>query len=248
MIKKVGNVLLLGTSHVAKQSAKEIKEAILEHKPDVVAIELDYLRFKKLMKTNFKEKPDHFRMLKEFGVAGYLFLAVGGYVQKKIGKNLGIEPGIDMKTAYLVARDNKIPTALIDQDIRLVMKKLKRVPFFKKISMFSNLIFKSFKKEYRKKLNFDVKKGVPDDEYIEAALDILKKEVRVLYDILIHDRNKFMVEKIAKLKENHDGLILVVVGAGHVAGMEELLQVSRVRDLGYGKPGDVTLSFNLNVD
>ena len=45
MIKEIDNIILLGTSHVAKQSAKEIEEAIEKYNPEVVGIELDFGRF-----------------------------------------------------------------------------------------------------------------------------------------------------------------------------------------------------------
>jgi pheromone shutdown protein TraB len=35
MITKVDNIILLGTSHVSKKSAKEIKKTIEEYKPEV---------------------------------------------------------------------------------------------------------------------------------------------------------------------------------------------------------------------
>lgn len=223
MIKKIGNVVLLGTSHVAEQSVEEIGEAIMKYEPEAVGIELDYARFRKLMSTR-KEKVNTMAMIKEFGVSGYLFVAIGSYVQKKVGRSLNIEPGADMKAAYLKAREHKIPTALIDMDIRVIVKRISRLSFSQKMGMFFNLFFKSFKKEYRNKLNFDVRDGVPDEKFIESALEILQKEVPMLYKILIEDRNAFMVKKVMSLRENHEGNILVVVGAGHVKGMYEMLQ------------------------
>ena len=137
---------------------------------------------------------------------------------------MDIEPGIDMKTAYLNAREHKIPTALIDLDIRITLKKLSSLSFGKKFSMFSSLFFKSFKKEYREKLNFDVKKGVPDEKVIVQMLKIVKKEVPDLYKILIHDRNVYMCDKLLELKQKHSGYILAVIGAGHLEGMKEILE------------------------
>lgn len=227
MIKRIDNIVILGTSHVAKQSVKEIENSINVLEPEVVAIELDYSRFKRLMSKKEKnEKVDTMKMIKEFGVAGYAFMLAGSYVQKKVGKSLGIEAGIDMKSAYLKAREKKIPTALIDLDIKYTIKKISKLSFARKSSMFFNIIFKSFKKEYRNTLQFDVKKGVPDDEFISKAIGILRKEVPDLYKILIADRNKYMVDKLLALRNNHEGVIIAVVGAGHVEGMYELLEKS----------------------
>ncbi len=245
MIKKVGNIILLGTSHVARQSAKEIEEAIENYSPQVIAIELDMERLRNLMSKNQKEKSSFKRMnaiRKDIGLSGYIFAQIAAFVQSKIGKSLGIEPGVDMKTAYVKARDKKIPTALIDQDIRITLRKFSKLGFRRKISMFSSLFFKSFKKEYRERLSFDVKAGVPDEKVIIEMLSIVKKEVPDLYRILIHERNVFMAEKLLKLRENHEGNILAVVGAGHLAGMVEYLEKN------YKVPDKISYSFSVEVD
>ena len=225
MIKIIDNIILLGTSHVAHQSKKEIEETIEKYLPEVVGIELDFHRFQALMSENKDKKKNNYtrKLIKEIGFSGYMFALIAGYVQQKVGESMNIEPGIDMKSAYLKAREHKIPTALIDIDIRLTLKKLSALSFGKKISMFSSLFFKSFKKEYREKLQFDVKKGVPDEKVIVEMLKIVKKEVPDLYNILIHDRNVFMCNKLLELKQKHPGYILAVVGAGHLEGMYEIL-------------------------
>ena len=128
-----------------------------------------------------------------------------------------------MKTAYLESRKKKIPVTLIDVPIKITLKKLSKLSFRRKMSMFSSLFLKSFKKEYRNQLSFDVKDGVPDEKTINQMLKIVEKEVPDMYRILIGDRNKYMVDKIMKLREVHEGPILAVVGAGHLEGMYEIL-------------------------
>ena len=226
MIKKIDNIILLGTSHVAKQSAKEIKETIEKEKPEVVAIELDLERFQALMsksKEDKKKSKKKYNARKEIGLSGYLFAKLAGYVQEKVGESLGIDPGVDMKTAYLEARKHKIPVSLIDIPIKKTLKKMSALSFKRKVSMFSSLVFKSFKKEHRNKLNFDVKKGVPDEKVIIEMLKIVEKEVPDMYKILIEDRNVYMAERLLRLKESHDGPIIAVLGAGHLDGMYKYL-------------------------
>ncbi len=227
MIKKVGRIILVGTSHVGKDDIKKIEAIIEKEMPDVVGIELDSKRFKSLMDPNkdtqkmtYKQK---LAAMKEFGTFGFMFAQLAGYVQKKIGKQMDINPGIDMKTAYLKARELNIPVSLIDQDIKITLKKMSKLSFFKKIGMVSSLFFKSFKKEYRELLNFDLKK-VPQEKVIRQMIGILKKESPHLYNILIHQRNIYMSKRLLKLCENHNGQILAIVGAGHVEGMEEYLK------------------------
>lgn len=246
MKRIIGDIILLGTSHVAKQSAKEIEEVIDEFNPEVVAIELDIDRFRSLMDENRnKGKSKYsFKQIKEFGVGGFMFAYIAGQVQKKVGQSLGIEPGLDMKTAYILARDRKITTALIDLNIRYTMRKISKLGFFKKIGMFSNLFIKSFNKEYRKKLNFDLNK-VPEEKLILEMMGILKKEVPDMYKILITDRNRFMCDKLIDLNEKHEGKILAVVGAGHVDGMEEILKKHFAEN---SFEGSINYSYTVDID
>lgn len=241
MIKEIDGIILLGTSHVARQSAKLIKETIDKEKPEVVAIELDYYRFKTLMSKKKKKSSNPFTVISDIGLFSYLFMQIAAYVQKKVGKQLNLNPGIDMKTAYLKAREEKITTALIDEDIRVVLRKFKKIPFFKKVGLFFSLFLKGFKKEYREKLNFDVKKGVPDERVVETAIEVLKKEVPILHEILIEGRNRYMVNKLRQLRSNHEGKILAVVGAGHVKGMYDLLSQNNDKN-------SISVSFQMEVE
>lgn len=224
MEKRIGNIILLGTSHVSEESSKKIKEIISKELPEVVAIELDFNRLRKVLSTSEKDqkKESSIKLIREYGITGYLFLIIGSFVQRKVAKDLGIEPGIDMKTAYNEARKNKIPSALIDRDIRIVLKEMSAIPFSKKFSMFGSLLFKGFKKEYREELSFDPK-TVPDEELIKKALEIMRKELPEFYKILIDSRNEHMSDRLLDLSSKHEGDILAVVGAGHIEGMYEIL-------------------------
>ncbi|MFW6283727.1 MAG: TraB/GumN family protein [Minisyncoccales bacterium] len=240
MLENIDNIYLLGTAHVSKQSQKDIISQIELLKPEVVAIELDLGRLRALLEENKdKKKKKKSLPIKELGLGGYIFAKVGGYVQSKIAKKLGVESGIDMKTAFLEARKHKIPTALIDQNIQITLKNFSKIPFTKKFKIFSNLIFKSFNKKYKKELNIDISKGIPNSKELEKILAIIQREAPELYQVLIHNRNVYMVEKLLKLREKHQGPILAVLGAGHVPGMFELLKQE------INNPNKVEFSFTI---
>jgi len=241
MIKIVDRIILVGTSHISESSVDEIKDVIEKYNPDVVGIELDTRRFKSLMSTTKEEKQvSNYKKIKELGTFGFLFAQLAGFVQKKVGGQVNVDPGVDMKGAYEAARDKKIPTALIDIDIKVTLKKLSNISFFKKIGLVSSIFFKSFKKEYRNLLDFDLKK-VPEDEVVVKMIGILKKETPDLYNILIEDRNKYMVKRLFDLRAKHDGYIVAVVGAGHVEGMTKLIKKT------LQKKGKSNISFSFKI-
>jgi len=241
MIKIVDDIILVGTSHVAKQSKKEIIAAIEFYKPELVCLELDIDRFNHLMNPRKDKKTPNYKILREIGFAGYLFAKIGGFTQKKIGKSLGIEPGIDMKTGYLEARKNKIATALIDIHISKTLRKLSQISFSKKIKLVFNLFTKGFKKEYREKLYFNPKDGVPEEEQILLMIEMIRKEVPILYKILIGDRNMYMANKIMELKKNHKGAVMAIMGAGHLKGIENILTNKIFAN-------QISFSFNIDVE
>jgi len=220
------NLTIIGTSHIAKQSINEIKTAINENKPDIVAVELDLQRASTLMSE--ERSKISIRDILKIGVKGYLFVKIGQYVQQKLGKMVGIAPGSEMKTALKLAHQNKLQVALIDQPIQITLKNFSKNLTWKEKFRFVGDFFKGifFRKKQLKELgldNFDLTK-VPEEEVIEKMIGQLKKRYPNLYKTLITDRNKYMVKKLVRLlRSNPDKKILCIVGAGHKKGMEKLL-------------------------
>lgn len=217
---------IIGTSHIAKQSIDEIKKAILEEKPDLVAVELDIQRAATLLQQR-RHKISLGEIL-HIGVRGYLFAKIGQYVQQKLGKMVGVAPGSDMKTALELAKKNKIDVAFIDQPIRITLSNFSRSLTWREkwrffLDMLRGLLFP------RKQLRelgldrFDLRK-VPADSLLKKILAQLKGRYPSIYKVLVEDRNKYMVKQLVLLmKENPRKKILAVVGAGHKEGMEKLL-------------------------
>lgn len=223
MIKIIDRIVLIGTSHVAENSIKEIEETITKYSPEVVALELDTPRFQALMSEGDEKKKakKSYSAVSELGAFGYVFARVAGYVQKKVGTKLGVDPGVDMKGAYLFAREKKIPVALIDINIKVTMKKLSKLSFFKKLSLFGSIL-RPAKKEEKDLLDFDLK-NVPNEEVVIKMIEVLEKRTPDLYKILIDDRNIYMAKKLLSLKDKHEGMIVAVMGAGHLDGISKIL-------------------------
>ena len=142
------NLMVIGTSHIAKQSLEDVKEAIEGWKPDIVALELDKRRLYSLFR-----KPGKIRIydIKRIGIKGFIFSLIGAWAEKKLGDMVGVAPGSEMKNAIGLARKNNIKIALIDQDIEIT---LKRFCFSTKNS---RKILRSFSHLSRKRRGRDIK-------------------------------------------------------------------------------------------
>lgn len=211
-------LIILGTSHVAKESKKEIKKVFAEFMPDIIAIELDRQRFSALQQ-NLKSKLA-ITDIKYLGVTGFLFAVIGKFLQKRIGNSVGMNPGEEMMLGATLAKNNKLPLGLIDQDIRITLKNLsKRVKFSEKMKMVLDVFRAPFMKQ--EKITVDLNK-VPPAELITKLMTQLKDRYPGFYKALVDDRNKHMAKKLfILLKNNPDKKILAIVGAGHKEGMEK---------------------------
>ncbi len=219
-------VRIIGTSHIAKQSQQEIQQAIHEDHPDVIAVELDVHRASALLDKG-KTKIS-FSSAREIGIKGYVFAKVGQYVQQKLGKMVGTAPGTDMKTALLLAQKEHIQVAFIDQPIQVTLRKFSKNLTWKEKGRFVADLVKGllFPKKQLQELglgSFDLR-TVPEERIITQLISHLKKQYPSVYKVLVEDRNKYMVKQLVILMREHpEKNILVVVGAGHKKGMEELL-------------------------
>lgn len=219
-------IKIIGTSHIAQQSVEEIKRAVEEFQPEIIAVELDFQRAVALtqQQKNKTSLSDIFRV----GVKGYVFVRIGHYIQQKLGKIVGVVPGSEMKAALELARAKNLKVALIDQPIDITLKKFSKNLTWKEKFRFVGDILGGFltPKKKIKKLGltkFDLTK-VPDQKTIDSLIKQLEERYPNVYKTLITDRNKYMVKELVKLlRENKDKKILVVVGAGHKEGMENLL-------------------------
>lgn len=222
---------IIGTSHVAKESVKEIEKEIESFKPDYVCIELDAQRLNALLskqKTSFNPK-----LIKQIGLMGYLFGVVGHVVQQKIGKKLNIVPGKDMLTAYLVAKKHKIKIVLIDQNVRITLKNVSKNFNSKERwklvrDILEGIFFKkrAMKKAKQKLGNVSINLNeVPSEKVINLMINNLKTEYPGLHKALVEDRNIFMSDNICKiLKKEPTKKVLAIVGAGHKKEMNKLIK------------------------
>ncbi|MBW3020535.1 TraB/GumN family protein [Candidatus Woesearchaeota archaeon] len=218
----ISNLKIIGTSHISSKSVKHVSDSIKNEKPDIVCVELDKGRLMSLMEDQNSRIP--FKAIFDLGLKGYLFALIGGFAQKRLGRIVNTKPGADMRAAVETAKEMKIKTYLIDQDVRITLRKFSKAWKFKDtFNLIKEILFGSFRK---KNLPFDLSK-VPSDEVIEMMINEVKVKFPSIYKVLIDDRNRVMSRRLVKLmKDNPEAKILVVVGAGHKKGMEELLRNS----------------------
>ncbi len=214
----IQNLIIVGTSHIAIESIQEVTKAIVELKPDIIALELDLKRFKRLISGK-----EHKVKLSDIRQKGFLINLIGAYIERYLGKKVGVMPGAEMKEAIRLAKEDKIKIALIDQDISITLRKLKEnFTWREKLRLVKTILTAPFATQSTKKIKLDLTK-VPEQKLINQLTLQVKKEYPSIYKVLIEERNEIMASKLITLMHENKK-VLAIVGAGHVSGMERIIK------------------------
>jgi len=94
ILKKEGKeILLVGTAHVSKDSAREVKELIEQEKPDSVCVELCSARYNSINNRNKWKNMDIITIIKQKKALLLLVNLILSSFQKRLARQLGINPG-----------------------------------------------------------------------------------------------------------------------------------------------------------
>lgn len=218
-------ISIIGTSHIAQESIERIKKAIEEKTPSCIAVELDLDRYHSLkeQQTGTERK----KYIDKKNLLQYLTLTLLIKVQTKLSEYTGIGAGEEMLFAATHAEKKGIPVKLIDQHINTTILKLSGISTAERIKFLLYLIvgtislpFIPFLSMFSKK-KMDLNK-VPEKEFVLELTGEFKKKFPQTYLVLVEERNTIMAEKIKKLGESYENIV-VVVGIGHSEGLKEIL-------------------------
>ncbi|MBC8199889.1 MAG: TraB/GumN family protein [Desulfobacterales bacterium] len=214
-------VILLGTAHVSKESAKLVASVIEEEKPDTVCIELCQSRYQSIRQKNRWQNMDIIKVIKEkkaFLLLSNLLLAS---FQKRIAEKLDVKPGAEMISAIETAEKVGAQVHLADRDIRITLSRTWRVmSLWDKLKILFQLI--SSAGEIDEISEKDIEK-MKQEDMLETLLADVKKSLPALRDILIDERDRYLAHKIRTAPGKR---IVAVVGAGHVPGIKKYWEVN----------------------
>ena len=214
---------IIGTAHVSADSVNEVKDAIYEQHPEVVAIELDRGRYTRLKKEMMGIEEDDSisvtQIIKENKVGLFFVTTILGYFQSKIGADVDVKPGSEMVGAIEACEDLNIPIALIDREINTTLQRaLNKMGFMEKMKFLFGLLTSIFDKdELEDELDIE---DLKDPENIDDLMEMFKDESPSVYEVLVHERDAYLAGKILQIPYDH---VIAVVGAGHKPGIERYL-------------------------
>ena len=230
---------IVGTAHVSQKSIDEVREAVDTINPDVIAIELDPGRFAAL-NQHMKEAKDaadrpaptpetnespEIRDLLKGNFTLMLVQWILAYVQRKIGMNVGIEPGAEMKEAIRLAEERGIRLVFSDRDIRSTLAwfwgGMKILEKSKLIWALMQSIFAADDEDDKAADGIDkvAIDELTNPDIIEMALEEFHKFSPNGAKALIDERDAYLAHGVINLEKSPYERAVVVVGAGHVPGI-----------------------------
>lgn len=221
-IEKTGSLKIIGTAHVSKESIEEVKSAILEEKPDVVAVELDLNRYTRLLQEKSGEVENQEVKVRDLikGDQVTMFL-VGGflsYMQKKIGDEVGVKPGSEMMAAIEAAEEVGARVALIDRDIQITLRRaLNKMSIWEKLKFVFGLIASLFSSDEAVE---DIEK-IKEGDTLAEVMEYFEEMSPKAFDVLVTERDAYMARMLLDIPQDQD--VVAVVGAGHQKGIKNYM-------------------------
>ena len=216
----MAEIKIVGTAHVSAKSVEEVRTAIDEYHPDIVAVELDQARYSALTKQARDPTVSDVLEVKNFNQLLIQWLL--SYLQRKIGVDVGVEPGAEMKVAIEEAERRGLQVALVDRDIRLTLLRFwQSLGFFGKIKMFYALIISIAEVDNVGEIDIE---SLKNQDMIDMVMEEFRKFSPKGARALIDERDAYIAYKLIDLRNSGEGRVLAVVGAGHRQGIESYLQ------------------------
>ena len=225
MLKKDGKeILLVGTAHVSKESAREVKELIEQEKPDSVCVELCLARYNSINNPSKWKNMDIITIIKQKKALLLLANLILSSFQKRLAQQLGINPGQEMIQAISSAKEINAHLVLADRDIQVTFTRVwKKLNLWGKIRILFMLIFSMFNKE---KISEEEIERLKSEDILTAALSELARSFPRLKNTLIDERDQYLAEKIKLAPGNK---VIAIVGAGHIPGIKK--EIDKEHDL-----------------
>ena len=187
-------IILVGTAHVSRESIEEVKQIIREHKPDMVCVELDEGRFTAMSRKEHWEKLDVSKVFREG--KGFLLIAnlvLAGF-QRRLGNELGVKPGEEMKTAVETAVELGISYSLCDREVQITLRRAwARCGLWSKCKLLASLFSSAFTTE---KLSPEEIENLKNHSELDGMMSELAAYLPGVKETLIDERDRYLAAKI----------------------------------------------------
>jgi pheromone shutdown-related protein TraB len=216
--------ILIGTAHVSKQSAEQVKTVIETERPDAVCVELDEPRYQTIMEGSKWQNTDIFKVIREKKATLLLINLVVSSFQKRIAKQFDIQVGQEMLQGIQSAKETGAELVLADRNIQVTFSRIwHSVGFWGKAKLLMQMIYGIFTNETVTEEELEKMKT---QDMLDSMLQEFTRHYPKLKVPLIDERDQYLAQKIRQAPGRK---VVAVLGAAHVPGIKE--QIYREHDL-----------------
>jgi pheromone shutdown-related protein TraB len=216
--------VLLGTAHVSRVSADAVRDMLAAEPFEAVAIELCEPRYNAMRDPDSFRKLDLFQVIRQ-GKAGLVAanLALSAF-QRRLAEQFGIEPGAEMKAAIDGAEARGVPVWCVDREVGVTLKRAYRsVGFLDRMGIIGGLGGSLLSRE---EVSEDEIEKLKQGDLLGSMFNEFARESPALYEALISERDRYMAARLREESTQAPAVrrVLVVLGAGHLAGTADALE------------------------
>ncbi|MDP2645872.1 MAG: TraB/GumN family protein [Desulfobacterales bacterium] len=209
-------IILLGTAHVSRESARLVTSVIEKERPDTVCVELCLSRYQTIEQKNKWQDTDIIKVIKEKKVFLLLSNLLLTSFQKRVAKKFDILPGQEMIQAIETGRAVNAEIYLADRDIRITLARIWRtMGIWGKLKLLVHFVASVGDIE---DITPEAVEEMKQQDMLQTLLEEIGKSLPQLKSILIDERDQYLSHKI---KTAPGRKIVAVVGAGHVPGIKK---------------------------
>ncbi|REJ74298.1 MAG: TraB family protein [Acidobacteria bacterium] len=209
---------LLGTAHVSQASVDDVRAACDLLRPDSICVELCAARHRNIQDPAAWKQLDIFKVLREGNAPLLLSSLVMTAFQRRIARELGVQPGAEMIEGIRQAEALAVPLVLADRDIQVTLRRTWRnLGFWSRLKLLSQLIGSVFVSE---SISAEDVERLKQGAELEGMLAEMAKAFPQVKKPLIDERDAYLAHEIAAAPGES---VLAIVGAGHAPGIRRLL-------------------------
>ncbi len=218
-------MILVGTAHVSRSSVDLVRRVIETETPDCVCVELDAQRYEALAHKKW-ESLDLKQIIRRKQLPTLLLNLLLAAYQKRLGGELGVQPGSELLEAVRVAEGLGIPIELCDRDVRVTLRRASsEMSFFRRLLLMSELLVAMFAGP---QISEEELEELKEQDVLSELMADLGRHLPALKRVLIDERDAYLGER---LRRTEAGTVVAVVGAGHLEGIHRALLEDRAIDL-----------------
>ncbi|MBN8202980.1 MULTISPECIES: TraB/GumN family protein [Bacillaceae] len=216
--------ILVGTAHVSKHSAEQVKEVIEAEQPDSVCVELDEQRYQSITEGSKWKEMDIIQVIKEKKASLLLMnLAISSF-QNRMADQFGIKAGQEMIQGIESAKAAGAKLVLADRNIQITFARIwGNLGLKGKSLLLSQVIASIFSKDT---ITEEELEKMKNQDTINAILNEFTDSFPRLKKPLIDERDQYLAQKI---KDAPGEKIVAVLGAAHVPGIKE--EIKKEQDM-----------------